>query len=273
MSERSFGSFPLSSLASSVAAASSRRASARREWRSRGGLLDGSFPVEPLGAEGLEAPPLAGRRLRLRGDEAREGDRVEAGLEGVERDAEGAAGDGAFLPLEEREEELEGAEAVALLEAEARGGEAGRNVEEVTRRDVALEPHEGLVEAAESREGARGEEVEAAVGVARGGEAVELSEVREDVGPVLGAGRLGRLPLEVAERLGRAGCAVAGAEAETGVGVGTLATGACGGGRRREREERGGGERRARGPAPHGPHPGTRATRAPSEESFSSIAA
>ena len=218
----------------------------------RGGLLDGPFPLETLGPERLEAAPFAGRRLRLRGDEAREGDRVEAGLEGVERGAQGAAGDGPFLPLEERVEELQGAEAVALLEAEARGGEARRNVEEVTRRDVALEPHEGLVEAAETREGARREEVEAAVGVARGGEAVELPEVGEDVGPVLGAGRLGRVALEGAERLGRDGRrgGRSGSGRRSGPGRGRLR-----GGRRREREERGGGERRARDPAPHGRSP------------------
>ena len=225
----------------------------------RGGLLDGPFPLETLGPEGLEAAPFAGRRLRLRGDESREGDRVEAGLEGVERGAQGAAGDGPLLPLEERVEELQGAEAVALLEAESRGGEARRNVEEVARRDVALEPHEGLVEAAETREGARREEVEAAVGVARGGEAVELPEVGEDVGPVLGAGRLGRFALEGAERLGRDGgrrssgaCAAAGGASARNAAAASAAHVA---------------------PRRKAVHPGTRATRAPSEESFSSIAA
>ena len=250
-----------------------RRAALGEEGETqRRGLLGGPFPLEPLGPERLETAPLAGRRLRLRGNESREGDRVEAGLEGVEGGAQGAPGDGPLLPLEERGEELEGAEAVSLLEAESRGGEARRDVEEVPRRDVALEPHEGLVEAAEPGEGARREEVEAAVGVARGGEAVELSEVGEDVRPVLGAGRLGGVAFEGAERLGRDGrcggrsgrrCGRGGA----GNGRGRLR------GRRREREERGGGERRARDSAPHAAHPGTRATRAPSEESFSSIAA
>ena len=162
----------------------------------RRGLRGGPFPLEAFGPERLETPPLARRRLRPRGDETREGDRVEPGLEGVEGGPQGAAGDGPLLPLEERIEELQRAEAVPLLEAEARGGEARRDVEEVSRRDVALEPHEGLVEPAEPGEGARREEVEAAVGVARGGEAVELPEMGEDVGPVLGAGRLGRVALE-----------------------------------------------------------------------------
>jgi hypothetical protein len=236
----------------------------------RRGLVDRPFPFEPLGPQRLEAPPLARRRLGLRGQEAREGDRVEAGLEGVERGAKGAAGDRPFLSLEEREEELEGAEAVSLLESEARGGEARRDVEEVARRHVALEPHERLVEAAEAREGARREEVEAAVGVARGGEAVDLPEMREDVRPVLGARRLGGFSLEVPEGLGIHGRHGRGREKEGR--RGRRGRGLLRAGRRREREERGG-ERGGRGPARHVPHPGTRATRAPSEESFSSIAA
>ena len=198
-------------------------------------LLHRAFPLERLCAEHLETPAFAGRRLRPGGDEAREGHGVEARLERVEGGPQRAARHGSFLPLEEREEELEGVEAVPLLEPEARGGEARRNVEEVARRDEALEADEGLVRAAEPRERARGEEVESAVGVACRREPVELAERREDVGPVLGAGRFGRLALEGAEGVGSGGRGSRGRR-------GQRHRRSPRGRRRDEREERDGGE-------------------------------
>ena len=224
-----------------------------------GGLPGRPFPLERLGPERLEPPSFARRRPGPGGDEAREGHGVEPGLERVEGCPQRAPGDGPLLPLEEREEELESAEPVPLLEAQARGGEARGDVEEVVGGDVALEPDEGLVDAAEPAEGAGGEEVEAAVGVARRRKAVELAEAGEDAGPVLRASGLRGLLLEVPKGLRGDGRRV-------------------GGGRRGARRERGEREERGDGPgrardALQRRHPGTRETRAPREESFSSIAA
>ncbi|WP_348250826.1 hypothetical protein, partial [Salmonella enterica] len=81
-----------------------------------------------------------------------ESGRVEPRLEGLERGPVGPAGDGPFLPLGEREEEVQRLGPVSPAEAKACGGEAGRDVEEVTRRREAFESDERLVDPSEAGE-------------------------------------------------------------------------------------------------------------------------
>ncbi len=98
-------------------------------------------------AVAARAAPRAGAPRR-----ALERGRVEARLEGVQRDAQRPPRDGAALPLQEREEELQRAEAVARLEAQRARGEPRGDVEEVVRRDVTLEERDrGLAAARRPR--------------------------------------------------------------------------------------------------------------------------
>ncbi len=143
--------------------------------------------VERLGAQGEEAAPLPRRRGRPRGHEARQGRRVDARLERVERDAERAPRDGAALPLQQGKQQVERAGTVAAFEPESAGGEAGRHVEKIVGGDVALEESDGLVAAPRRGERARGEVVEAAVGVPHGGLSLQPVELFEDLRPFSGA--------------------------------------------------------------------------------------
>ena len=143
--------------------------------------------VERLGAQGEEATPLARCRGRPRGHEARQRRLVEARLERVECDAERAPRDGASLPLQQGKQQLESAGAVAAFEPERAGGEAGRNVEKVVGGDVALEECDGLVAAPRRGERARGEVIEAAVGVPLGGLSFQAVELLQDLRPFSGA--------------------------------------------------------------------------------------
>src|SRR5262249_30766968 len=88
----------------------------------RGRLPVRALQLERLGAERLQAAPLARRHRGTRGDEPRQHLRLELRLERVERGAERAPRDGAVPPLEEREQEVERDEPVALREAELRRG-------------------------------------------------------------------------------------------------------------------------------------------------------
>ena len=139
------GAAPRISRARTTAAASIPPRLAENLFAERSGFLAGAAFVQRLGAQRHEAAPLARGGGRPGGDELLQDRGVELRLEGVERDAEGAAGDGAALPLQEREEELQRAEPVALLEFQARGGEARRHVEEIVGRDVALEERQRRV--------------------------------------------------------------------------------------------------------------------------------
>ena len=145
--------------------------------------------LEALGPQRDEPAPLARRRGRTGGDELLERGRVEARLERVQRDAQRPPRDGAALPLQEREQELERAEAVARLEAQRARGEARRHVEEVVGRHVPLEDRDRGALAARGRERPGVEVVEAAVLVAERRLAPQGVEPLEDLVPAAGARR------------------------------------------------------------------------------------
>src|SRR5262249_13196869 len=98
-----------------------------------------ALALEGLGAEGQEAAPLPRRHGGPRGDQLLKRGRIELRLERVEGGAESAPSDRTLLSLEEREEEVERADAVALREAQPPRGEARGHVEEIAGRDEALE--------------------------------------------------------------------------------------------------------------------------------------
>ena len=173
------------------------RSRPRRRAAPRGGSPRGATPrprvtglVERLGAQGEEATPLArgrGRPARRRGapETPRRGAsrarRARCGARAARRRRPSSGGAGSSSSR--------APSAVAALEPERAGGEAGRHVEEVVGGDVALEERDGLVAAARRGESARGEVVEAAVRVALGGRRFRRVEPLEDLGPFSGARR------------------------------------------------------------------------------------
>ena len=171
------------------------RSRPRRRAAPRGGSPRGATPRPTSSPDWSSASARSARRRRLSRGAAggRAATRrarvagVEARLERVERDAERAPRDGASLPLQQRKEQLERAGSVAAFEPERAGGEAGRHVEEVVGGDVALEERDRLVAAARRGERARGEVVEAAVGVPLGGLSLQAVEPLQDLRPSSGA--------------------------------------------------------------------------------------
>ena len=96
---------------------------------------------------------------------------------------------------------VDGGAGVPSLEAEPRGGEPRRDVEEVAGGDEALEPREGLVRAARRRESPRRQVVETTLGIPFRPLALEADEERESLVPPLLPRRLRDRRLE--RRVGR----------------------------------------------------------------------